>query len=609
MSDSSIERLQKKINQPGGARNDIRRGVLHEKHTPTVPDDWEHNHSVEVPLQPRRERKHHRARNFLVFAAIFFAISVAISGLVIIRGANVVNPPTINVTGPVAIDAGDVLTLEIGVTNGNTVPLRNVDLLIDYPTGTRDPDNVALEQARLRRSFGDLASGARVTESVAAVLFGTEGVTRDIIITVEYRFDGSDAVFAKESQYTVQIGDAPLLLQVDAPTEVISGDTVTLMLDLISNTSGSNEDMIMVVEYPFGFTYESAEPSPSRDTNVWEIDELTAGDTFSVEITGTLEGQNEEERTFEVRAGIADNNTAGTIGSELLATQHSTRITRPFVSADLSLNGSSDSDVVVENNKRVSGIIKWFNTLPDPVADVAIELELTGNALDESQVDASAGFYNSVTNTIVWDASRDARLKLVESGESGEFRFTLNPRDIVRAGITQGTINAALRVTGVRSQVGTPVNFSLERTIKIATEAAIATRYVVVDGPTTPQAEVPTVYAVDLQASAATNDIRGARVTASLPTYMTWVGGESGTDYNAIRREITWDVGGIPAGSGYTRPPMTTPVTVQLVPSVSQVGAEPVLLTNITLSGTDSYTNESVVVQTSDLEILERVEN
>ena len=41
--------------------------------------------------------------------------------------------------------------------------------------------------------------------------------------------------------------------------------------------------------------------------------------------------------------------------------------------------------------------------------------------------------------------------------------------------------------------------------------------------------------------------------------------------------------------------------TVRLNPSASQVGEEPVLLKNITFTGTDSFTGQAVTLRTNDV--------
>ena len=609
MSDSSIERLQKKINERGATQSDIRRGVLHEKRTASVPDDWEHEHGNDVD-EPKDVHAHktHRARSFFIFALVFFLISLSISALVIFRGANVVNPPVISVTGPAAVDAGGILALEVGVANENTVPLRNVDLLIDYPRGTRSPADVTTEQTRLRIPLGDLASGSRITESASAALFGPEGDVQDIIITVEYRIDGSNAVFVKKSQYSAQIGDAPLLLQVDAPEEVISGDDITMQLDLVSNTSDDAESLVVVAEYPFGFEFESADPAPVLGNNVWRIDALESGETYGITVRGALEGQNGEERTFEVRGGVARLGEPNKIGSELFASQHSIQITRPFVSANLALNGSDDPVVVTSGSRSVKGVIKWFNTLPEPVSDIRISAELSGSALDESAIDAGRGFYNSVTNELVWSESEDSDLRLVDAGESGEFRFSLAPKDIVRAGIVNGFIDIALTVEGVRSQTGSPVVFSTNATIQVLSDTAITSEYEITSGQNPPVPEVPSTIQVTLRASTASNDVGNTRVVARVPSYMTWLGGSEDLSYNASRREITWDIGTLRAGTGYTTPPRTVEATLQLLPSVSQANTQPLLLTDIKMTGTDMFVDEPITTVGDDMALDVRVE-
>lgn len=609
MSDSSIDRLRDKLNSRTETPGGVTRTPLHERIAGDVPDDWEHEHDHGDDPQPMRRTQTNRAKTFFMVALGFFAVSLAIAALVIFRGANIVEPPEIAVTGPVAVDAGDVLTLELSVINRNTVPLRNADILVDYPPGTRDPAAIDTEQTRLRIPLGDIAAGSQITESASAALFGAEGDTQDIIITVEYRIDGSNAVFVKESQYSIQIGDAPLIVQTDAPDQLVSGDDITFEVSFISNTDTTTRGMLATIEYPFGFEFVSADPAPAIDDNTWNIGDLSAGDRYTIVVEGTLEGENSEERTFKVSGGIADPLDPDRIGATLLAAQHTVTITRPFVSADLTLASSKDSPVAVPNNTRVDGAIGWFNNLAGSVANVVVTAELQGNVLNEGTIQAPQGFYNSGNNTITWDASTLTSFRLVKAGGRGTLGFSFVPTDVTTTDIQNGTIDVVVTVTGVDSDSERPVSFQTRGSIVVTTEAEVTAQYSHVSGPNPPTAEEPSTLRIQLGALTASNDVRNARVTASLPSYVAWVGSDAGVTYNALRREISWDIGTLPAGTGFTTPTRSAEMNVIVTPSLSQLGTRPDILRDITLSGNDAFTNESIVERLEGFSFRDAVTN
>ena len=83
------------------------------------------------------------------------------------------------------------------------------DLLVEYPKGTRSSGNLGQELLRSRDSLGDIAPGERVKSSVKAVLFGEENTQKNIVVTVEYRVAGSNAIFYAEKQYQLTLSSSP----------------------------------------------------------------------------------------------------------------------------------------------------------------------------------------------------------------------------------------------------------------------------------------------------------------------------------------------------------------------------------------------------------------
>lgn len=90
------------------------------------------------------------------------------------------------------------------------------------------------------------------------------------------------------------------------------------------------------------------------------------------------------------------------------------------------------------------------------------------------------------------------------------------------------------------------------------------------------------------------NDVNNAKVTASLPAYVTWLGVVSPQSedltYNPVGGEIVWNIGDVKAREGISSSPKQVSFQVSLLPSLSQLNAKPSLVKNIVLTGEDDFT-------------------
>ena len=114
-------------------------------------------------------------------------------------------------------------------------------------------------------------------------------------------------------------------------------------------------------------------------------------------------------------------------------------------------------------------------------------------------------------------------------------------------------------------------------------------------GPMPPKAGQETTYALVFTVRNSTNKISKARLTASLPPYVRWVGVYSPASekvkFNQVDGTVTWELGDIEPRVGLDgTAPRQAAIAVGFTPSTSQIGQQPALLQNIKLTGVDAST-------------------
>lgn len=560
-----------------------------------------------VPPSPRERMA--LATKFLIGSVVFFLIAVAGALLFFFTGGNYISPQNIDlsIVAPTMVDGGTAADMTFLITNRNAAELQLADLVITYPDGTRDPKNPQDALASQRISVGTIAPGRQVKLTSSAVFYGSEGSVESIKARLEYSIAGSNAVFTKEGQTTITVGSSPVSVRVQAPQEAIAGQPFTIDVTVQSNATEPVQDVLVQAQYPFGFSVSSASPKADAGSTLWRLGTMAPGTTQIIHVTGTIDGQDGDERVFRFMAGSNKDQTAGKIEVPFLSVPASLTVHRPFITADIAVEGKTGSKISAAGGKPLQGTVVWQNNLSNSVNDVQIKLKLSGPVLDRSSVDPGSGFYQSNDSTITWTSAQDPSLAQVPPGGRGTLQFTFSTLSPGTGGVvyTNPTVDLSLTVNATRPGQGdVPEEVSSAATTQVTLASAVSviaqafhfTGSFQNAGPMPPRAETPTQYTVQWTAKNSSNTVAGATVSTVLPTYVSFVAGApgSGVSYDAGSRTVKWDMGDLKAGVGYSTSARTASFQVSFTPSASQVGFTPALTGATQLSGTDRFAQVAV---------------
>lgn len=579
-----------------------------------VGGEWKHNQiSVEEAL---REKKIPKKRSWLtilfVAAAAFFLLSVATAIYMFYGGSIIVSSKNvdISVVGPISIQGGEELTLDILVHNKNTAALESAILTVEYPLGTKTVGNLEEELLRDRENLDIIPAGGVVKKTVKAVLFGEKENIKSIKITLEYRITGSNAVFAKEINYDVTISSSPVTLTLNYPAEVNANQPFQMEMTVTSNSTDILRGLLLKAEYPFGFRFESSVPQSISENMLWKVGDLEPAGQRKIIITGRIEGQNEEERTFRFDVGIASKDDNKTIGVNFISTLQSVLIKKPSVDLALKINQEDTPEYIAPIGTKIPLTIEWFNTLPVNVLNGTLEVKLSGLALDRASVVAkNGGFYRSIDNTVLWDKNGYSFLGDIGPKKTGSvsFDFALVKELSTVNSLRNPEVLVEATFKGTRfSSDGTSeeVLSTVTKRIKVSS-GLVATGRIVYStgpfsnsGPIPPKAEVPTTYTVILAVTNSVNSLSNVVLHTSLPPYVSWLNkidtASESITFDPSTRELVWNIGEVPAGTGISLPVRQVAFQISFLPSLGQVGASPILINTTRISGKDTFTNTTI---------------
>ena len=607
-----IELMRKRLYSRGGSVSGITRHRLRDR-SPDARRSWEENtvqgNSMLAKGVAQGERHKKTLVFFVIFSIIFFVAAVGFSVFYFLQGSNLISTDNVDIIieGPTAIAGGEELKLEIEIVNRNSIPLELADMIVEFPDGTRSATDVTKALPRYRESLGTVPSGERVRKNVNAVLFGAENTPIDITVTVEWRAENSNAIFYTEKTYELTLSSSPLGVAVRSEEEAVSGQEMSFLVTIVSNSDARIEEAALAAEFPFGFSFSSSDPS-AASSGIWHLGDIDPGEEKVVRIRGIMAGQENDERTFRFKVGVLSEKNDAVLGAAFSESVVPVVIRSPFLATTFALNGSTDSTLAIPYGEQARVDLTWENTTGGRITNAIIEARLSGSSLNPASVNVDQGFYQSANNTIVWDQRTNSELGSISEGGKGRVSFSFSSfGGQGGSSFKNPEIAIDVSVRGIRvDEEGVPeeVESSISRTVRVSSFSALSAATLHSSGPFTntgpvpPRANIETTYTVKLSLTNFNNSLSDVRVIGTLPAYIRWIGAISPSGervvYSPVGGAVSWNIGDLPAGVGVDLPVREVYFKVALTPSVSQIGSTPNIISNLRMTGIDRYSKAEI---------------
>jgi hypothetical protein len=584
---SPLESLQDRVYSPSADITEESREYSHED--VATPYGWQ---APPPPVPPKKRMPW--TVWFLAATVAFLLLAGAVAAFLIFHGTRAISSDRVTITAdaPVRIASGDTVSFVMTIHNDNPTTLSKATLFATFPEGTRAADG-SDTPTQYNDVLGDIPAGGEVTRTVQIKLFGAENQSLSIPIRVEYRTEGSNALFVSEKEATVVVATSPISVQVQTLSQTPSGQPLTLSVIVRSNASTPLENIALTAQYPSGFTVRTTDPSQSGN-NYFSLGTLAPGDQKTIKITGSLIGQNTDQRVFRFTAGSSNTNGTNTLGNTFAQGDATITVTHPFLNVGLTLNREATDSIVVEPGETVGANVAWQNMLNEALTNASIRIAVAGNALQPGSISGGTGFYRSQDSTVIFDSSTNSSFSSLSAGDTGagNFSFAVRPAQSL-VGVKNPTVTLTVSMAGQQTNQGTTpqtLNATLTRTIKVGTQVNLTSMTARSTGPIPPVAGSETTYKITLTAQNSVNSVGAAKVTFTLPSYVRWTGtADASYVYNPDTRTVVWNIGDIAAGAK-----ALATFEVGITPSTSQRSTVPTLVSSPTFTGVDRFAQQQV---------------
>ncbi len=533
------------------------------------------------------------------------------------------------------LESGEAIKIPITYKNISRVDLKDLEVTVALPTGSRVIEDGIEKVAppRVSRKIDILTAGQEETMEITARIFGKLGEQKLVEATIVYQPKDLQARFSAKGGKLFTIERVPLAISWDAPEVASSGQEVTLNLRYVSDAKVPFENLSLKVDYPLGFTFISSSRKPDSGNNIWKVGTLAPSTEGTISFRGKMDGLEGDVKVFKSSLGFADEKTQGfNIYGESVKDIK-------IVSSPLEVRGyvgEGQRDYTVSSGEVLNFTLHYRNNAEIPLRNITLRAYLesgtqseisTGNnlpadsgrnLLDYNSLSIrNGGVFDFQTRAIVWSPSNLADLQVIGPGEEGYVSFNIQTRDSfpIRSGSDR---NLVLRLRSSAEVADIPQEFSGVRVgsedrldLKVKSKVIFAARASFASSPIPNYGLVPpkvgarTSYTIIWEIRNFSNDLLNTEVRTALPANIKWANevypGGVRIVYDQGSGEVYWNIGKIPAGTGVTGPALTGAFQIYVVPSESDLGNEITLSNKSILRANDSFTSESVQLEFNSL--------
>jgi uncharacterized repeat protein (TIGR01451 family) len=551
----------------------------------------------EIPMMNRPEpgwKNFFRNKPIIISAAVAIVLIGVIVWYFVFRGGGAVAPASNNVVllikGPDQIVSGNEPEYHVTYHNGENANLVNVSLEMFYPSGFafKSAKPVATSSSGQAFSLPVLRSGGDYDVTIRGKLTGSTGEDKLIKAVLHYRLSNFNSEFVATQSIHTGILPPNLTMDINGPVDVVAGQDSTFTIALTNVSAQDFDNLAIQMTYPVGFTFTSANP-PGKTSNFWLLPHLASNSSASIEITGSFNGDNSEEKLIKADLGQMINN--------VFAPQMTSTATFKIIPSSLGISLTSNAqNGIVKLGDTISYNLKYSNQGNIGLNNLVITVALDGSALDLARLSAPNAIVSG--SSLVWKAATLPNLTVLAPNDKGEINFSVPVKQALTTNIKNQTVNASAQISADEASKPTK---AADVNLKLGSSLGLTVGGSYVSGAAPMQVGKTTIFAMTLTLSDLSNDLSNTAVTASLPLPpQAWKNvivpdaEKNRLSYDPNSGKIIWNIGDLAAFTGKFIPALKVTFQLQVTPTEVNRGKDMPLLSSITATGTDTFTNQTI---------------
>jgi len=535
----------------------------------------------------------------IIFVFIVIAIIIGVIGVWFFqRNSYSRESLKLEILGPSEVELAEEIEYVVKYKNNGNIRLEKPKLIFEYPLNSLPTGEE--NSLRIEKDLDDIYPGEERTFSFRARLLGKLNEAVIAKAWLSYQPKNLSARYESSTTLSTVIKSVPFTFEFDIPSRVGAVNEIKLRLNYFSNVDYPLSDLRVQVDYPEDFEYLGSNPT-GLDKNEWEIPVLNKADGGRIEVTGKLNGQIGENKTFKARIGVWHNDVFILLKEAVRAVA----LAEPSLYISQQINGNPE--YVAAPGNQLHFQISFKNIGDKPLVNLFLISRLESSVLDLTTLKSDLGRIEPGDNSVAFESENVSSLRFLDTGEEGNVEFWVKVKDNLDPNDPTAK-NASIKNKVVLSQA------QEEFTTKVASKLEINQKGFYQDevfgntGPVSPKVGEVTTYTITWQAKNLYNDVKNARVKATLPQEVRLTGEifpeEQKTKFafDSQSREIVWELGDLTAGTGISSPAPNISFQIALAPTDSQRGKLAELINGAQISGEDSWAEQTLTATSSAID-------
>ncbi len=566
-----------------------------------------------------------KQRRRAIFGAVVFVIVLsALGGGLYWRWINSFDKSgvVLDIFGSERVVSGEEVNYVVRIKNNTRVVLQNTKLEFLLPAGSFLSDNLETSKQGdlnlIAKSIGNIAAGQELQETFKIRVLGDKDTQQKFLAKLNYKPANSSMEFLNAKDFSSTIISVPLVLSFTLPEKIVSEQVLNFSLKYVNTSDTTFSNSRLKIEYPAGFVFDSALPSPSlagtspgEENNIWNLSEIGSGEEGTIIIKGTISGNEGENKVFKAQIGMMQNEEFVAFAQTL----NSPQISISPLAIEQEITEPADGQISLGQN--VGYKLKYRNTTDVAIGPVVVTLKIDSRAVDFGSLSVTNGFFSSSENTITWNSSSLPGLESLPAGAEGELFFYLRIKEklpIVNSADKNFTVSTLAQINSPNvplALTGTSLTGKNQLTAKVNSRLILSMngyyndRLLPNSGLLPPRVGQETTYTIYWQLLNISNDLTDVTVEAYLFPYMRWKGNiypkNEDIIYDEATGKVTWKISRLAAGTGFLLPVKQVAFQVGFMPSLGQVGSLAVIVKEVRASGQDNFTEKNISVSAPEL--------
>lgn len=465
-----------------------------------------------------------------------------------------------------SLAAGSDVEYKITYVNTEKNPVTDIVFMIEYPTGFsfRDASLTPKNTQKNYWEIGTLKPDEQGSLTVKGSVMGRKDEEKQFFATLYYRPTTMNTQFVVKKSWKLHISSQPVSF--DGPSEVTVGDQIEYTLsytDILGIGGGSAT--LLRLDLPPSFLIREITPKPDGGMNSWTLETLLKNmdqisKSGSIKISGVY--QEGSKGTMGMRVSLESPNGDSKTSSDLALFQtkvnEGAQPLKDDVSVKLVLNNSS-SDMPITLGKPLDYTIFLEHTGTIPIKDLKLQMQFrnlpTGSTVGQWKSGSVSGSSKEIHDTTLeWTATDVPEFSLLNPGEKAEMNFQFYiPK---KSETSDAILEAVATVSGVKHD---PKEQDSEKDIQVIVSSnsikspinsdfTLSLDPVILDNELT--AGKQKTYLISLTVSNSLHELQDLRISARVPSAISWLGNESITAgeirFDQETRQMLWTLNRLP---------------------------------------------------------------